>query len=376
MTGNPTEDFNMSLLPLDVYREIMGAWPYHFWQMKDSVVADTYGECNVPFVHYRWLCDKGVGRYDILRAIALAESKIADFLSYWPGIQYTENEEILLPRARGALYPRWPQVVETKWKHIQHIGKLTKTLIQAGVVMTYGAGDTITITTTVTAGTPSSEITVCYAGTTVPLRPVTVTVTGTTATIVINKWLCLKPSLWMIRFTPNVGANYLYDCSIASNLISTIDVYRFWIDESQHMQLVWGTINTCDTPSCGQEMAEACVVVERDKLGIISWYPVETTWPCNVTSMPDKLYVSYSHGIDNTSIDWAQIVTHFATALLEDVGCDCQSLSNTFKYWQKDLAETSALGSRMMAPTHVASRFGTKRGCKEAWDFCYNRVGN
>jgi hypothetical protein len=72
---------------------------------------------------------------------------------------------------------------------------------------------------------------------------------------------------------------------------------------------------------------------------------------------------------------WAAAVSHFAVALLDDVGCDCKEADFAFRYWQEDMAHSDPGGSYALSSPRLGSPFGTKRGALEAWEFVVNQLG-
>jgi hypothetical protein len=363
----------ISLLPLDVFREIMGILPYHFWQFTDPLAVDGSDECDVPWVHYRWLVRKGVGRFDMLSAIAKAEGMMAAKLGYWPFSKYN-TEKVLLPRPRPFRAYKVPQATEFKWGHITSVGTQTWQSLSAGVALVYGATDEVTINLALATTVDVNEITVCYAGTHVPIRPIYCTLSGLNLTITIKKWLLGNPTKWTARVTDNT---VMLNFNNVADRIATVDIYRVYVDSSA-IHATFDTSLQCENEECTHTDEDICVSFTDERMPVIKWYPLNDSFYAN-TRAPESMTINYTHGLNHTNYGqymmWAAAVSHFAVALLDDVGCDCKEADFAFRYWQEDMAHSDPGGSYALSSPRLGSPFGTKRGALEAWEFVVNQLG-
>lgn len=164
---------------------------------------------------------------------------------------------------------RWPggtgAQLKTKYSHVQAIGKRGATLLEGDAVTVYsdvggdGINNVATITATVPLGTPASEIQVFFtqadslateaADERWQIEPLTVSVTGTTATITGHRALFANPSLWRRPFnSPNYNRSSINhgDTADAADFITEVDVYRIFPDETDAV-----TFLSTPTPNCG-----------------------------------------------------------------------------------------------------------------------------
>lgn len=374
MNANIFTDMTISLLPLDTFREIAGVTGYHFWGFRDPLAIDGADECDVPWLHYRWLLRKGVGRFDMLTALAKAESRMADILDYWPFAKY-DNEKITLQRPRPYVSYRQPQITQLKWGHIQAIGDQTWQSLQAGAVPVYGATDDVTIVVALASTVDVDEVVVCYPGTQVPIRPIYCTLAGLNLTITIKKWLLGNPNVWTQRVTDNT---VMKDPTDMANMLATVDVYRVYVDDSD-IHVTFDEHGTCDNTDCAKEQEGICVSYIDKRAPLFKWYPKEDTFWTHYRP-PESISLNYTHGLNHTNygsyMSWALVVSHFAIALLDDVGCDCKEADFCFRYWQEDLAHADEGGSTALSAPRLGNPFGTKRGAIEAWEFVRTKVGS
>lgn len=371
-------DLNLTSIPLDTFRQVMGIDPWHFWQMKIPT------GCSDTYAHYRWICDGTPGRYDFTQALLMAEQLLAQKLDYWPGTRYTKGEVIkLTPPRQSVLYNRMPMKLQTRWMHVKDVGHETLTLV-ADVLVVYTALDDVVMTIAVPDGTLANEIVVCYDGTTVPIRPIHVTVSANVATITIKKWLMADPSLWE---TCDV-----IDPDDTDNLLSSVSVYRVTYNQQLAILLVWepeiqycGCLEeTCSV--CTNAAHLACAVRGDYKNGLIGWQAAEyanSAWLGHQfpsTRYPDLAYVNYLHGANPNphkymSLYWAQIVSHFAVSLMDEAACGCASVLNSLRYWMEDIGYVKD-SSHTLGPSDIDNPFGTRRGQIAAWKAVLMHVGD
>lgn len=373
-------DLDLTALPLDTFRQIMGVDPWHFWQMS------TPTGCSSVYTHYRWLGDGYVARHDFIQAIVMAEQTLARKLEFWPGLRYQENEivRLIVPR-QPVLYNRTPMKIHVDWHRVQQVGRRTWALLGSVAMATlYTASEDVTITIAgLPAGTIASEIVVCYTGTQVQIRPIQVTVSGAVATINIKRWLMGDPDLW------SVGT--VIDPSDNDNLLALVDVYRVTYDTSHAITLAWEPeiqMCGCLTDSCNVcagATQSACASRGDWANGLIGWqaanYAAGVWTPATLpwSRYPDMSYVSYLHGANPDpdrymSMFWAQIVSHMAVALMDEAGCGCSDTMSAMLYWKEDLAYSKD-SSHQLGPMDIDNPFGQRRGQISAWKAVLMQAG-
>jgi len=373
------DDLEKTAIPLDEFRQVVSIDPYNFWQMTHPAY-DHAAYCDYTYTHYRWLQpNHGAGRADFINALASATRRVSEKLGYWPVQKYEDQEVVRLPRyVQPVLYNVTPLGFQVAWRRVVSVGTLTWTSIQAGVniVASYSAAsDDVTFTVVLTSATDACEIVVCYPGTHVRIRPVDVTVTGLVATITIKKWLLGNPTKWLTaaEFSPD----------IAANMLSTVDVYRRWIDTTDQITLAWEPdIYTCgcldqECHICQMSMITACAGPGNYKIGFVKWQAAQYeagAWAYKSSKtgvrQPDIAYISYEHGLGEcgkTDDHLLGVISHFALALLPIGLCGCDSVMEERKYWQEDLGRNSGKGTYTFGSSVVDNTFGLQRGAIEAW---------
>jgi len=395
------EDLGLTILPLEYFRRMMGLDPYHFWQMTfTNHPMEGYSQI---YPHERWMygdqtmparsAKRGPGRHDIIQAIANAESAIATVSEFdtWPGPLYTENEKVILQAPKQTtMYRTLPFSLLTRWKHIQYVGVQTYTPVLAGAVPVYVVGSddvTIAVNTTIVA----DEIAICYPGTQVQIRPITVTKIGNAATITVKRWLMGDPALWIDGATIDAT-------DVVANLLATVDVYRVWIDHSQQILLAWepdismcGCLATDSCAICQHATRTACAMNRNYKIGHVSfqastydaitdtWTELSTCYPNG--RFPDYAYISYQHGFELNgdrymSRKWSEIVAYLAAANLPDYVYDATSQPDIMYYWREEMATPNEFGGRQLAMADIDNPFGSKRGHIQAWRAVRQAVGD
>ena len=209
-------------LPLDRWFRIMGINPIH----ANSVVGPKQPTvCAAIWYQYEWSSADRVSREEVARAIAQAESNIEEMVGY--RLLPTFERDEWRPTARTPK-PEWlrlgaqdvrgfAQSVEARWGYVRAGGVEGKTLIEAGAAITWTDedGDTYDETGTVTVlnvTDTACEVRAFYPGEggneTYEIRPITVSISGTTATITFRREQCVLKEL-LLREYPDVNDSFL-----------------------------------------------------------------------------------------------------------------------------------------------------------------------
>ncbi len=380
------DEMALTIMPLDTLRSIVGVDPYHFWGMTYAghPISQTCDKC---FAHYRWTSKDATARHDIINACVEAEQLFADILGFYPGYKYADYEEVYLEKPRQvARYTPTPYTLQTRWRKISQVGDETYTIIQAAKAVVYVASDDVSISQTVTVGTIPCEVVVCYPGTTVEIRPIDVSVSGVTATILVKRWLMGDPDNW--------DSGDCIDASDSSNLLQTVDIYRKWYDPSSQVMMAWepnvrrcgcfvnsGTTEGCVV--CQGATQSACALRHDFDLGFIAWQLADwnaTTEEYDVASAcftryPDLGYVNYLHGVPPDpghcymSRMWARLVTVLTICNLDTRMCSCSNIQNFVNYWREELGKSTEDRSHTMSQSATESPIGgSRRGHIHVWD--------
>lgn len=412
----------MNLLPLETFRRLLGYNPWHFWGFSSTTGATRVtSSCNQVLKQYSWQNTDAVGRVDILQAIEDAEQRLQSYLGYDVAPTYRE-ETVLWPRYNDpSLLRRIPLDATSRWGsiklphgHVQAAGIEARTLISAAVAVAYsdldgdGFYDTATISA-VTSVTATDEIAV-YFNTTDRydssavserwrIQPLTVTISGGTATIKGPAWIFVKP-------VKAEGASTVdLDPTDAANYASTVDIYRRYTNtegatnSTAQAMLIWET-RPCSGWWCGscadatydpadssadpaaRALAIARVGIRDAQTGLVT--PAEAAY--NTTSAlwsavrfdtgyePDRVTVRYLAGypLDSGQMDrrFQTIVARMALAELARPICACDKANRELYRWQFDLAQTSGNNDEAygaISADDLNNPFGTRRGHVYAW---------
>lgn len=370
------EDLDLTALPLDYFRKIMGIDPWHFWQMR------TPEGCSGVYAHYRWLGDGYIARYDFIQAILMAEKLLARPLEYWPGLRYRENEIVRMTKPRQTvLYNETPMKLHVDHQRVQQVGRRAWTLLSTVVPVYTTALATLTIPG-LPAGTTAEEVVICYHDTQVQIRPIHVTVVAGTATVTMDKWLMGDTTLW------ESGARI--DPTDNDNLLAEVDAYRLTYDVAYGITLAWEPgIQTCGCLEPGCVICQlytqsACPTRGDYENGLIGWQAADYAngaWGYTnlMSRWPDMAYVNYLHGADPSpdrymSMYWAQIVSHLAVAQMDEAECGCSDTTSAMLYWKEDLGYSKD-SSHQLGPADLDNPFGQRRGQIAAWKAVLMQVG-
>lgn len=389
----PINELALTILSLDTLRSIVGIDPYHFWGMTFQGHEDLQ-TCDKCFAHYRWLSSDKVGRHDVINACVEAEQAVADILGYYPGYKYSSYEEVRLIKPRQVVrYTPTPYTLQTDWRKISQVGALTYTSIQAAKAVVYVADvDDVSISQTVDAGTVPCEIVVCYPGTTIEIRPVDVSVSGVTATILLKRWLMNDPDNW--------ESGECVDASDSANLLQTVDIYRKWYDPSSQIMMAWEPdvrrcgcfLNSGSTDGCvvcQGATQSACAIRNDFDLGFIAWQladwnatteEYDRSASCH-SRFPDLGYVNYLHGAPPDpgqcymSKLWSRLVTILTVCNMDTRMCSCSNIQGFTEYWREEISKSQESHSYVLSQSATESPIGGhRRGHVHVWDAIRRKI--
>lgn len=255
------------LLPLDIFRQILGYNPYHFWGLANAKVQVT-SAINTVVREYAWQSANASGREDIRRALLQSESMLRDYLLYAVAPRYVESELLEYTQFYDkSLWAQFPLDATGHWKavnvkdgYIQAVGVEALTLL-GNTAVTYSDtnGDDLVdtfVATILTTQTDPAQLAVYFtaadrlngesAGERWRIQPVTVTIASGVATVRGAAWLLVKPILY-----EGVQAQPL-DPDDTENFVATVDVSLrqtdpngMTVDTSQG-KFIWETLPAPD----------------------------------------------------------------------------------------------------------------------------------
>lgn len=379
-----------SLLTLFEWSSIIGMHPFYLAQIGEGVPARSRGDCQDVMYQNAFQNSDHLSREEIAEAIAQAEDLFAKNVGYYPAPKYIADEPHLLADS-GYDYYYWryrKQTIQTKYGHVQAVGSEALTLADSEVSVvlsdTYSNGidDTFTVTATVPSGTQASAICAFFKESDRGLlslqeseiKPLLVSISGTTATIKGHITLLVKPvqQLTLDPISLDATDNTIY--------ADEIDIYTRAVDITDQGSLIWN--NGCDcNGACEATLSDACFQTKSMELGILA--PVFASWDADIENfvasypccaMPERVKVNYYAGYprqDNGRMDQenARIIALLATALLPNRTCGCGRADQRLLYYRDP--PTNDQNQIIVSPQIVddtAKAFGvTGRGAIEAY---------
>lgn len=390
----------------------MGLNPWHLQQLANRLVP-LNAKCSQLVYESTWQNADRAGRTQIRQAIAAAAQKCRQYTRLWPAPHFVETT-LPYPQLGDLRLRRYADVGgDGRWLTVQlpdanllALGPPVESDVTTNAV-TYsdedsdGLYETATLTATVTSGTDASEIVVrfltadCGPVTPPEVTPRTVSVSGTTATIVCDTWDLVRP----VRTAGvNVAPLDPGDGSAPSPAVcaTQLQVLRRRADPTgttvatAQAVLTWETAPWpawawCCAPGdssdpAAQAQAIARAVIRDARNGIVAFgqaaYDTTTgTWAASCDwgrcRPPDRVTIRYQAGIarDGTHMaePWAQVIAELAAAELARGVCACDGANHAIYDAQKDLSQTGATDDLYAAPADFGNPLGSRRGQIRAW---------
>jgi hypothetical protein len=396
-----------NLLPLDIFRSILGFHPWHFWGMADNSLLAVTSACNGIVTEYPWQATDAAGRAEIRDAIEQAEKLLAGYLGFYPAPRYT-NQTVPWPRYLDASLSRTgPRDPTGRWLAVQlpegqiraaGVESLTAATLGAAVVLSDPDGDTynekFTIGPIPTTITDPAEVAVYFAaadrfdgpdfssavGDHWRIQPVNVTISGGNLTITGARWLLVPP----LKYQGLVGIGSGLNPATVGNVVTTLDIYQrttnqngittndaqttiIWETHPWWPQASWWCQCGCTTPVTAyggspfdpSAIAQAAgrVDIHNAESGIVAAAQaaydattgIFTALNWDVCTEPDRVIIRYLAGYPLASDGQMQepyrtIVARLAAAELARPICACDEANRELYRWQFDLARTAGSG--------------------------------
>lgn len=401
----------LTKLPLDRWFQIIGVNPLH----GNGVYVNAPTVCAQPWLQFPYQAADRVGREDVAQAIAQAEADIEHFLGYrlvprWETDEWRPTVRPWRPElfnlsvtdVRGMA-----QTVQANWHHFISGGVRVQTPVAADSAIVYsdddgdGYEEVATITPTVAAGQDPCELRVYLpvSNTMVltggedqwEIRPISVSVSGTTATIRFRREQLVKPEL-QLDLVPPADDSHLrgVDGAVDGNFLTEVDVYRVYNDPQTQATFLWEPLGTGCTSCtgtgcevCAYATQTGCLTVRGDpRLSILSYRPA--TWDADeeqfdsvawaVQRQPEIVRLYYYAGLRDKNLacptvtmdrEWERTVAYYAAALLDRPVCECNNVHAWVEHWRRDLAIKGEEGLQISA-RDLDNPFGTRRGMVHA----------
>ena len=383
----------VTLLSLDRFAQVVGIHPLHFNQVTVANLADVH-ICGSPYCQFAWQDADAVGREEIANAIKSAEEQITTELGFSPMPTWVADEPIMMP------LPSNPELLSTSFRNVRgfwqsvhlnrgHVytgGIVAKTLIKGDAPILYVDNDLdgypeLSLISVVTTVTDPEEIAVYYADMDGDdeweIRPISVSIVGGTANIVIRREQLVIASL-MSALNPE-GVNGIDD----ANFVSTVDVYRKYNDPSQQLNMIWEPVYG-DCSNTQFTVQTGFMMVRNKELGIVAlapgtWNSVDVKYDLgtfDLARQPNKGRVWYRAGWQYkglwTKMDpmWEKAIAYYALTLLDRPLCSCNKIEAFVNYWREDFALSKSVGGTSFSWQKgriIECPLGTTRGATYAW---------
>ncbi len=274
----------------------------------------------------------------------------------------------------------WP----LRYAYVDAIGKRGVTIIQAGATVTYSDTDgdgvddraTVIVSTTVTDPTevrlyfrPADAGEGGTADDRFEIEPVTVTISGGTATITAHRALFVKPALWRQPYrSPNYNASSRNDLDTtdATAFVTAVDVVRVYPDLTGAV-----TINANpypsypSTPPVVMESAAGEAVIDNAMLGTVF---VRLADNSTLNNRPCSVTIHYRAGYPLDPFTRRPDAT-LTTALLRLANSELPTALSLGEQssivWTND---DQKLTEVYLSQARFRNPFGTKLGAVAAWD--------
>lgn len=396
-------------LSLDRWAALIGINPAHLNSVIPAGRHPTV--CEQPWMQFAYQAVDRVGREEVAMAIAQAESDIEHHLGYrlLPSWEVDEWHGTMRPYQRemynlnGADIRGQAQLVKTKWGHVISGGIRSKELIANRPIVagsftdTDGDGykETVTVTATVVAGQSPCEVCVYYPAKSADdrweVRPINVSVAGTSATITFRREQIVKEEL-LVDLVPPADDSHLRGVADEdTSFLASVDVYRVYNDPQSQVTFLWEPMAggcSCNGSGCGAcaySSGTGCLMIRDDpRLGLVSYHPavwngttLEFDAEAWCRAAPDITRLYYYAGLRDKTLDcptrqmdpeWERIVAYYAAALLDRPICECNSVHSWVAHWQYDFAISGADEQANQIPASVLDNpLGTTRGAVFAW---------
>ncbi len=405
----------MTGLSLNRWLAIMGFNPWHSYQLSNSLIPIN-ASCQTITNEYDWQNADRAGRSAIRTALQRAEDLMRQYTLINPVPAYREctlqyptlGDTRFMRLADVGSDGRWLSIALPEGE-IRCLGLPSDSApVVAALVYTDadldGLYETATAIATVPSGTTIDEVIArfiaadCGPVTPPEVAPRSVSITGTTATVVFDTWTLVRPIRYQgansIALDPGNGAP-----PAATVCAPTIELFRRHCDptgtttDTCMAVLTWETEpwpwwgGCCQmTGNSGDPAATAtalCRAVIRDgpagivAFGQASYNATTQTWQsvCDWTRCrpPDRVTIRYQAGLALDGIQMQEreaiVVARLAAAELARPICACTSANKELAEYQWDMSRTGATDQLYQPPKDVDNPLGSRRGQIYAWRY-------
>lgn len=403
-----------TLLSLDRYAQMLGLSPVHFAGATGSTIFPLFGRCKDLWPQYSWQSnDDLISREELALLIHTAEEDIKQALGYAVAPEWEDSEVHAYPMAAYGIAPAVP----TTWGKVIAPGRRAVAEIETDAAVVYSDpdGDTWDELATITVATDLTDANQCklyFAGhggePEWEIRPVkSKVIAAGTLTITAPSWLFIDPDLW--EAYPTSAEFTGIDISTTANYVTTVDVYREYIDSTlASAEFLWegsnrdariAFVSQCcggvGCPQCELTTQDGCLTVRNAETGIMTPWAAsysDGVWSADSFTLcraPQMVKFHYYAGaisdkylagrsFDPLSDYLAEAVMWLATARMDRPLCSCSNVQNRAAELARDLTASSRdrFYVRYQNMSIFNNPFGTRSGEVKAWDRVSRLMGD
>lgn len=396
-------------LPLYKWFQIMGMHPWHKYQLANAMIPVT-SQCPDVTYEYAWQVADRAGRQDIRRSIERAEDLFFEYAHFYPSptfrtvtLPYPRLGNQALTRYTGSDYTGHWMGFQLPDRYIKKMGyehittPVTPTLTWLDLDND-GLFETARAIATVPAGTLASEVYCTFVaadyvyddvGANI-ITPRSVSIVGTTATILFNTPTLVRPILYTVPRPMQLDPSVLPPTA-GSPFAATINVSRRYPDDTgttldtAQAVLIWETrpfppwatvwtFNNATGDPAELAYAPARANIRDANQGIVytgeSVYNASTGEWSGLTGFsecrpPDRVTFRYYAGNDSQNLDI--VIARLAAAELARPVCACTSANKELGEWQLDVMRLGSTNETYAQPNDATNPFGSRRGHIFAW---------
>lgn len=369
-----------TLLSLAEWCDILGVNPWYAAQYEGDF-GNGPSSCSGVMYEQNWQKRQHLSRHEIARAIHEAEEAFAKHVGYYPAPKYIVDEELEYPQARvpsgtSLPYPMYdiydqPRSLHTKYKYIQALGTEVLEALELGApvalessVASDANGRFAVEVLNVPDDLEASEVAVFYAAAdrvgnrldTWEIRPLDITISGTTLTIEGDAFLLAPPTKTLARKPVALAITE------TSNFVIDVDVYRRTTDDALNTVLYFKKIKTPATEDTTSTLLNAV----QGKIA-----PLRPN-SCREGTDPYSVTLSYLAGYPRQAdgrmdYDHAQIIAWLSAAYLQCTICGCGCGED--KEMLSKFTEIEHFGDTpIVTKDQIENPFGVQRGAIKAWN--------
>ena len=400
-----------TLLSLSEYARYLHLNPLQFAGGVSALVPGN--ACGDVWRQWTWQDDGKISREYAAQLIADAENDIAKELGYWPAPRWIEDERHSYPGLYDRSLTGYGQDLKGRYRslplnygHVLYGGQRATELLDDDPVGYIprdfdndGFNEAAEFTITVSSTMNPCEVKLYFkeyaaldaencrtdpsstgADFKWEIRPIRTSLSGTTLTILVDKWELFKPQL-----QEGLAVNDI-DADDGDSYVDAVLVYREYNDPSQPVQFLWGNDIYCNPSTespCAWVTQDGCLQPSDKRLGLATPIPAtynETTGVFTESAWsqgyePDGVRLWYRAGATESTSScpvldrfWGSTIAMLATARLDFPLCSCEEMAERVSSkWTTDLAEINQNRTFQNPASVLDCPFGTRAGEVEAW---------